>query len=126
MPQHELQRELGRGRVFVHCMRIEGHSRLGAEARRAGTVTVGLASNRFATGFDEASGGALAVRVEDVRPLVESMLADPEDLARRQQRARATAARESSWDEYVRRVGDAITSTARRASSGLEDLEVPA
>jgi hypothetical protein len=105
MPQDELQRELGRGHVFVHCMRIEGHSRLGSEARRVGTVPVGLASNRFAIGFE------MADSLEAVRPLVESLLADREDLARRQQRARAGAVHEFSWDAYVERVGDAIAAS---------------
>jgi hypothetical protein len=83
MPNAQLVEELGRGRVFVHCARIEGHSRLAIEARLMGTVCVGLASNRFAVGFDEAAGGVMAERIEDIAAAVERILADPEDLPRR-------------------------------------------
>lgn len=108
MPHERLITELGRGHVFVHCSRIEGHSRLGVEARLMGTCCVGLASNRFAVGFDETAGGAKAERIDEVADVVERMLADPEDLKRRQQLARATATENMNWPAFVRRVGDAV------------------
>jgi hypothetical protein len=104
LPNDELIVELGRGRVFVHCPVIEGHSRLAIEARRMGTVCVGLSSNRFAVGFDEASGGALVDRVDDVVPMVEQILADPRELEERQARARRSVVAITGWEPYVRRV----------------------
>ena len=108
MGHEQLLRELGRGRVFVHCARIEGHSRLATEARLMGTCCVGLASNRFAAGFDEEAGGALVDRPEDVVGVVERMLADPDDLRRRHGLARAQARSVTDWKLYVQRVGNAL------------------
>ena len=73
-----------------------------------GTCCVGLASNRFAVGLDEDAGGALVDRPEDVVGVVERMLADPEDLRRRQARARAQARSTTDWKLFVQRVGDAL------------------
>ncbi len=108
MPNEQLMTELGRGRVFVHCARVEGHSRLATEARLMGTCCVGLASNRFAVGFDEDAGGALVDRPEDVVGVVERILADPDELRRRQLRARAQARSTTDWKLFVQRVGDAL------------------
>ena len=108
MRNEQLMTELGRGRVFVHCARIEGHSRLATEARLMGTCCVGLASNRFAVGFDEDAGGALVDRPEDVVGVVERMLADPDELRRRQARARAQARSSTDWKLFVQRVGNAL------------------
>ena len=101
MRNEQLISELGRGRVFVHCARVEGHSRLATEARLMGTCCVGLASNRFAVGFDEQAGGALVDRPEDVVGVVERILADPDDLRRRQARARAQARSTTDWKLFV-------------------------
>jgi hypothetical protein len=108
LPNRELIEELGRGRVFVHCARIEGHSRLALEARRMGTCCVGLSSNRFAVGFDEASGGVLVDELQDVVPAVERLLRDPTELAHRQERARRSVEEIVDWDLYVGRVGAAL------------------
>ena len=108
MRNEQLMTELGRGRILVHCARIEGHSRLATEARLMGTCCVGLASNRFAVGFDEHAGGALVDRPEDVVGVVERMLADPDELRRRQARARAQARSTTDWKPFVQRVGDAL------------------
>ena len=108
MGNEQLLTELGRGRVLVHCARIEGHSRLAAEARLMGTCCVGLASNRFAVGFDEDAGGALVDRLEDVVGVVERILADPDELRRRQARARVQARSATDWKLFVQRVGHAL------------------
>jgi hypothetical protein len=108
MRNEQLITELGRGRVFVHCARVEGHSRLASEARLMGTCCVGLASNRFAVGFDEDAGGAVVDRLEDVVGVVERMLADPDELRQRQARARAQARSTTDWKLFVQRVGDAL------------------
>jgi hypothetical protein len=100
--------ELGRGQIFVHCARVEGHSRLATEARLMGTCCVGLASNRFAAGFDEEAGGALVDRPEDVVGAIDRMLADPNELRGRQARARAQARQVTDWKLFVGRVGDAL------------------
>ena len=124
MRNEQLMTELGRGRVLVHCARIEGHSRLATEARLMGTCCVGLASNRFAVGFDEHAGGALVDRPEDVVGVVERMLADPDELRRRQARARAQARSTTDWKPFVQRVGDALAGyrgrdrASRRAVAG--------
>ena len=109
MPHERLITELGRGRVLVHCSRVEGNSRLGTEARLMGTCCVGLASNRFAVGFDETAGGAMVEQVDDVADVVERLLADTADLERRQALARAQARQQTDWDAFVGRVGDAIS-----------------
>jgi hypothetical protein len=67
-----------------------------------------LSSNRFAVGFDEDAGGALVDRPEDVVGVVERMLADPDELRRRQARARAQARSTTGWQPFVQRVGDAL------------------
>jgi hypothetical protein len=108
MGHKQLMEELGRGRIFVHCARIEGHSRLATEARLMGTCCVGLSSNRFAVGFDEDAGGAMVDRPENVVGVVERMLADPDELGRRQARARAQARSTTDWSTFVQRVGDAL------------------
>ena len=100
--------ELGQGQIFVHCARIEGDSRLAVEARMMGACCVGLASNRFAVGFDDASGGALVEQPGEVVPVVRRLLGDATELASRQQRARASARSITGWAEYVERVGRAI------------------
>jgi hypothetical protein len=105
----QLMMELGRGRVFVHCARVEGHSRLATEARLMGTCCVGLASNRFAVGFDDGAGGALVERLEDVVGVVAHMLADADELRLRQQRARAQARSTTDWKLFVQRVSDALS-----------------
>ena len=108
MQNIELIRELGRGRVLVHCARIEGQSRLALEARSMGTCCVGLKSNRFAIGFDDSSGGAVAAGVEEIPTIVERILSDAAGLSARQERARASARAASGWDSFVDRVGNAI------------------
>jgi hypothetical protein len=108
LPNTQLMTELGRGRVFVHCPRIEGGSRVAAEARRMGTFCIGLASNRFAVGFDEASGGMLVERLGDVSAVVEQLLADPDDVAHRAARARAQSSEATNWGAFVDRVRAAI------------------
>ena len=127
MTNEQLITELGRGRVFVHCARVEGHSRLATEARLMGTCCVGLASNRFAAGFDEDAGGALVDRPEEVVGVVERMLADPDELRRRQARARAQARSTTDWALFVQRVGDALTAVeaeveTERADAPWRDL----
>jgi hypothetical protein len=109
MDNDELMREVGRGQVLVHCPRIEGHSRIAIEARLMGTCCVGLASNRFAVGFDEAFGGFRVDRPEEVPAVLERLLADPAGLRGRQERGRAQAMAMTDWDAYVRRVGEAVS-----------------
>jgi hypothetical protein len=47
-------------------------------------------------------------RPEDVVGVVEGMLADPDELGRRQARARAQARSTTDWKMFVQRVGDAL------------------
>ncbi len=62
---HEAVMEaLARARVLLLPARVEGDGRLLREARARGTVVVGLSSNVYATGLDEASG---AIAVENLR-----------------------------------------------------------
>jgi hypothetical protein len=74
-----------------------------------GACCVGLASKRFAVGFDEDAGGALVDLLEDVVGVVEPMLADPDELRLRQARARAQARSMTDWRLFVERVGDALS-----------------
>ena len=115
MPNSQLIAELGRGRIFVHCARIEGHSRLGFEARLMGTCCVGLSSNRFAIGFDDQAGGAMVERVEDVASRLQEILSNPDELKQRQARARTQAIAETEWDSYVERVSRAIAAAQSKS-----------
>src|SRR4051812_23454268 len=81
----------GRGRVVLHPLRIEGHSRIGCEARAMGAVPVVLDSNPFAVGLDEA-GGAVAVRaLDEMGSAVLGLLGDAPRLEQMSLVARETA-----------------------------------
>jgi hypothetical protein len=105
---------LARARVLLWPARVEGHGRLLWEARARGTVVVGLASNAYATGLDEASG---AVAVEDLAQMpeaVESLLEDPRRLQALSQAGWRSAHEQVDWARYVERVDEAITAVQER------------
>jgi hypothetical protein len=105
---------LARARVLLWPARVEGHGRLLGEARARGTVVVGLASNVYATGLDEASGAVAAVDLEHMPEEVESLLEDPRRLEALSQAGWRTAREQVDWTRYVERVDAAITAVEER------------
>jgi D-inositol-3-phosphate glycosyltransferase len=104
----ELLALLGRARAFLHPLRVEGHSRLGCEARAMGAVPVVLGSNPFGVGLD-AAGGAVAVDdTSEMAGAVLALLADGERLARMSATAQATARAQVEWEPFVARVVRAL------------------
>ncbi len=106
---------LARAHVLIWPARVEGDGRLLREARIRGTVVVGLSSNVYATGLDEA-GGAIAVdSLEQMPEAVEALLGDPGRLQALAETGRRSAREQVDWGSYVERVDAAITATERRA-----------
>jgi chromosome segregation ATPase len=89
-------------------MRIEGHSRIGQEARAMGAVVVTLDSNRYAVGLDDAGGAVAVASVDEMPAVVEALLADPGRLSALRERAMRSAREQVDWSTYVRRVGAAL------------------
>ncbi|PZR65197.1 MAG: hypothetical protein DLM63_12640 [Solirubrobacterales bacterium] len=104
----EVLRAMGQTRVLVHPSRIEGHSRIGQEARAMGAVPVVLDSNPYAVGLDDAGGAVLAPSLEEMPRVVTDLLRDPERLRRLRERGMKTARAQVDWDEYVGRVDVAL------------------
>jgi len=125
----EVVEALGQARAFIHPMRIEGHSRLGLEARAMGTVPVVLNTNPFAVGLDDA-GGAVAVATLDEMPAaVMALLRDAPRLRELADRGMSTARAQLDWDAYVTRVDEALRrpppadpTRAARAAFGADIL----
>jgi hypothetical protein len=102
----------GRARVVLHPLRIEGHSRIGCEARAMGAVPAVLRSNPFAVGLD-ADGGALAVGTVDELPqAIADLLASPQRLEQLSAAGMRTAREQVDWDAFVERVDAAYGSRA--------------
>ncbi|MGH2912170.1 MAG: hypothetical protein ACRDJ3_06810 [Solirubrobacteraceae bacterium] len=102
---------LAQARIMLWPARVEGDGRLLREARMRGTVVVGLASNVYATGLEEA-GGAIAVdSLERMPAAVEALLSAPERLEELAEAGRRSAREQVDWAGYVARVDTAITST---------------
>ncbi len=104
----EVVEALGQARVLIHPMRIEGHSRLGLEARAMGAVPVVLNTNPFAVGLDDAGGAVSVAAVEDMPAAVMALLRDTPRLLELADRATRTARAQLDWDGYVARVDAAL------------------
>jgi glycosyltransferase involved in cell wall biosynthesis len=115
---HEVLDLFGRARVVLHPLRIEGHSRIGCEARAMGAVPVVLNTNPFGVGIDEAGGAVAAERLSDMPQAVLDLLADPDRLALMSARARATASEQVAWEPFVSRVEAALDSPAEDVTRG--------
>jgi hypothetical protein len=105
---------LAKSRVLIWPARVEGHGRLLWEARARGTVVVGLASNVYATGLDEASGAVAVEDLEQMPAAVESLLEDPRRLEALSQAGWRSAREQVDWTRYVERVDAAITAIEAR------------
>lgn len=113
--EHEaVMDELARARVLLWLSRVEGDGRLPREARARGTVVVGLASNIYATGLNEASGAIAVERLEQVPEVVEALLVDPQRLETLSRAGQRTAREQVDWARYVERVDGAIAATEDR------------
>ena len=107
-PNSAILEQLGQARILVHPMRIEGHSRIGQEARAMGAVVVTLDSNRYAVGLDDAGGAVAVASVDEMPAAVEALLADPGRLSALRERAMRSAREQVDWSTYVRRVDAAL------------------
>ncbi len=113
-PHETVMAELARAKVLLMPARVEGHGRLLWEARARGTVVVGLRSQVYATGLDEASGAVAVEDLERMPAAVEVLLDDPQRLHALSQAGRASAAEQVDWGRYLERVDAAITATEQR------------
>jgi hypothetical protein len=105
---------LARARVFLWPARVEGDGRLPREARARGAVVVGLSSNIYATGLDEASGAIAVDSLEQMPRVVEELLADSVRLETLSRAARRSAAEQMEWGPYVERVDVALAAIEAR------------
>jgi hypothetical protein len=124
---HEAVMEmLARTRVLLLPARVEGDGRLLREARARGTVVVGLSSQVYATGLDEASGALVVDSLEQMPAAVDGLLAEPERLQALAAAGRRTAAKQADWPSYVTRVDTAIAASEEReedpAASALAEF----
>jgi hypothetical protein len=114
----DLLEMLGRARVLVHPMRVEGNSRLSFEARAAGAVPVVLGTNPYTTDLDEANGAVSVGSVSEMAAAVTGLLGDPDRLGRLAAAGMRWARREVAWKPYVERVGAALA--AGRPDAGRD------
>jgi hypothetical protein len=105
----EVLRQLGQARVLIHPSCVEGHSRIGEEARAMGAVPVVLSTNQFSLGLDE-EGGAVAVpSLDDMPQAVMSLLGDAERWVALRERSMKAARAQVDWDAYLARVDAALS-----------------
>jgi hypothetical protein len=112
---------VARSRVLLWPARVTGHGRVLWEARSRGTVVVGLASNIYATGLDEASGAIAVDSLERMPDVVESLLADPARLDALAQAGVRSAREQVDWPLYLERVDAAIATTEQRPQDDSVD-----
>ncbi len=108
----DLLRQLGRGRVLVHPMRVEGTSRLGHEARRMGTILAALTTNPYLAGASRDEGAILAPDADRLAAAVRTALDDPAELQRLSDGGRQFAERWNDWPAYRSRVAAAVATVA--------------
>jgi glycosyltransferase involved in cell wall biosynthesis len=104
----ELLEWLGRARVLVHPSRVEGHSRIGQEARAMGAVPVVLDTNPYAVGLDESAGAVAVGSVGEMADAVTDLLRDPDRLERLSATGMETARHQVEWGPFVQRVSAAF------------------
>jgi hypothetical protein len=108
----ELLELLGRSRILVHPMRVEGRARLACEARAMGAVPVVLTGNPYAEALDEAHGAVVAEGVSGMAGAVAGLLADPSRLERLRAAGGQSARGEVAWQPYVERIDAALAATS--------------
>ena len=110
----QLVSEIGRGRVFVHCPRIEGSLTTRRGGASKGTYCVDhcrRTASRSASTTPRVARWRTALRT--YRP--SSTGSSATACAVRQHLARASARAETGWADYVERVGDAIAAVEAEA-----------
>jgi hypothetical protein len=100
----ELLDLLGRARILLHPLRVEGRSRIGCEARAMGAVPVVLASHRFGVGFDEAGGSVPVDSTSEMAGAVVELLGAPDRFARLSAAGMRSAREQVEWRSFVARV----------------------
>jgi hypothetical protein len=116
----ELLRRVGAARILLFPSRIEGHGRVAAEARAAGTVPVALDSNVFATGLTEEHGAVTVETLDDMPAAIHALLADPGRLAELAARGRRSAREQLDWATFVRRVDEGLRELETADEPGAE------
>jgi glycosyltransferase involved in cell wall biosynthesis len=104
----ELLELLGRARILVHPMRVEGNSRLGCEARAMGAVPVVLEGNPYTEALDEERGAVVAESLSGMADAVAGLLADPSRLERLSAAGREWARGVVAWAPYVECIDAAL------------------
>ncbi len=104
----QLMEMMGRARILLWPARLTGHGRVLWEARSQGAVVVGLESNLYATGLEEASGAVAVSTVDEMAQVAEQLLGDPARLASLSEAGRHSAREQVDWRSYVERVDAAI------------------
>jgi glycosyltransferase involved in cell wall biosynthesis len=99
---------LGRARVVVHPMRIEGNSRLTTEARAMGAVPVVLAGNPYG----ETNGVLTVDSVDQMAGAIDRLLSDPARWRELSAGGIESAREEVAWEPYVERVTRALSDGA--------------
>lgn len=122
----EVLRTLGEARIFIHPLRVEGHSRVGREARAMGAVPVVLNTSPVDVGLNEQTGAVVVSTVEEIPAAVMALLKDPSRLAALRQRGMESARGEMDWRRFVDRVDSALSRPARQdharaARAGMGD-----
>lgn len=121
----EVLETFGRAKILLYPLRIEGHSRVGNEARAMGAVPVVPVCHRFAVGLNT-EGGAVAVgELSEFADATMALLADPARLARASGVAMASARRQVDWPAFVARVTTAIDDRSEAGSASWREVVAP-
>jgi hypothetical protein len=118
----DMLRAFGRARILVHPARVEGHSRIGCEARAMGAVPVALDTHPFSVGLDEAGGSVAVAEVSEMAGVARDLLQDPERLERFSATAMRTAREQVDWATYLGRVEDALESPDADSGRGARGV----
>ncbi|MBU0679678.1 MAG: glycosyltransferase [Verrucomicrobia bacterium] len=109
-------RELSRARILLWPSRIEGTSRIQAEARYVGTIPVALSSNIFGLNLNEEGGAILVDDLDEMAEKITRLLEDPDRIEQLAGRGRATAREQIAWEPFVE--------SLRTAVRNLEQAEI--
>ena len=120
--QDQVLELFGRARTLVYPLRVEGHSRVGAEARAMGAVPVVAAGTRFAVGLDTEGGAVVAQDVSQLADATVALLAAPGRLAELSAIASQTARAQTDWASFVARLRAAVDDRSEVGAAAGREL----